>query len=239
MIAKEHKRTAQGEVMPKIEHSLRADSLYRSPGEFSESIKRGCITLRSPKRGSTKAGQRGDRRRTGGPRMNRLSDTVQHGRILFAAPHWAAGFCSLNVHADNRNNSDMRCFYVRDKPSCAQIMMGRGREAFAPAGFMYASLQTLLRLITPFCSGLMRFNEPVHEAATMVATPTPLHPEFTQTHRLIFTFLIASVRTCRLAELRHIRTVSAVADTEAQARSVLVGLPLVFLSRTPCKGVAA
>lgn len=54
-----------------------------------------------------------------------------------------------------------------------------------------------------------------------------------------FTFLIAS-SACRLADLRRIRTVTAVADTEAQARAALAGLPLVFLSRTPSnKGAAA
>ena len=50
--------------------------------------------------------------------------------------------------------------------------------------------------------------------------------------QMIFTFLIAS-SACRLADLRRIRIVSAVADNEAQARAALAGLPLVFLSRTP------
>ncbi|HHQ4922376.1 TPA: hypothetical protein ACSP33_000007 [Aeromonas veronii] len=49
---------------------------------------------------------------------------------------------------------------------------------------------------------------------------------------MIFTFLIAS-SACRLADLRRIRTITAVADTEAQARIALAGLPLVFMSRTP------
>ncbi|MGN5224225.1 hypothetical protein [Aeromonas veronii] len=49
---------------------------------------------------------------------------------------------------------------------------------------------------------------------------------------MIFTFLIAS-SACRVADLRRIRTISAVADSEAQARIALAGLPLVFLSRTP------
>lgn len=53
-----------------------------------------------------------------------------------------------------------------------------------------------------------------------------------------FTFLIAS-SACRLADLRHISTVSAVAHTEAQARAALAGLPLVFLSRTPTGRAAA
>ena len=51
-------------------------------------------------------------------------------------------------------------------------------------------------------------------------------------HTMIFTFLIAP-SACRLADLRRIRTITAVADTEAQARIALAGLPLVFMSRTP------
>ncbi len=62
-----------------------------------------------------------------------------------------------------------------------------------------------------------------------------LHVGITQ---MIFTFLIAS-SACRLADLRRIRIVSAVADTEAQARAALAGLPLVFLSRTPSGRAAA
>ena len=62
-----------------------------------------------------------------------------------------------------------------------------------------------------------------------------LHVGITQ---MIFTFLIAS-SACRLADLRRIRIVSAVADNEAQARAALAGLPLVFLSRTPTGRAAA
>ena len=60
----------------------------------------------------------------------------------------------------------------------------------------------------------------------------------TPTTSKIFTFLIAS-SACRLADLRHISIVSAVADTEAQARAALAGLPLVFVSRRPSGEVAA
>ncbi|MGE6133976.1 host cell division inhibitor Icd-like protein [Aeromonas salmonicida] len=42
-----------------------------------------------------------------------------------------------------------------------------------------------------------------------------------------------------MAELPRIRTVSTTAHTEDEARAHLPGLPLVFLSRTPSKGVAA
>ena len=57
-------------------------------------------------------------------------------------------------------------------------------------------------------------------------------------HTVTFTFLIAP-SACRLADLRRIRIVSALADTEAQARIALAGLPLVFLSRTPTGRAAA
>ena len=57
-------------------------------------------------------------------------------------------------------------------------------------------------------------------------------------HTVTFTFLIAP-SACRLADLRRIRTITAVADTEAQARIALAGLPLVFLSRTPTGRAAA
>jgi len=56
---------------------------------------------------------------------------------------------------------------------------------------------------------------------------------------MIYTFLIQHSRACRLADLRRIRTISAVAESEAQARIALAGLPLVFLSRTPIGRVAA
>ncbi len=56
---------------------------------------------------------------------------------------------------------------------------------------------------------------------------------------MIYTFLIPHSRTCRLADLRRIRTVSTTAHTEAQARIALAGLPLVFLSRTPTGRAAA
>lgn len=69
------------------------------------------------------------------------------------------------------------------------------------------------------------------EAAVMATAPTPATSK-------VFTFLIAS-SACRLADLRRIRTVTAVADTEAQARAALAGLPLVFVSRRPSGEVAA
>jgi len=70
------------------------------------------------------------------------------------------------------------------------------------------------------------------EAAIMATVPTPALPK-------IFTFLIQRPRACRLAELRRIRTISIIANTETQARANLPGLSLVFMSRTPSMGVVA
>ena len=77
-----------------------------------------------------------------------------------------------------------------------------------------------------------RENLTTLEAAIMATVPTPALPK-------IFTFLIQRPRVCRLAELRRIRTIAIIANTEAQARANLPGLSLVFMSRTPSKGVAA
>lgn len=66
----------------------------------------------------------------------------------------------------------------------------------------------------------------------MATVPTPALPK-------IFTFLILRSSACRLAELRRVRTISVIANTERQARANLPGLSLVFMSRTPSMGVAA
>lgn len=69
--------------------------------------------------------------------------------------HMATGFSSLNTTADSRLHSDMRFFCVR-KPTHTRIMAGRNGGAFALAGSCSASLLTLLRLATPFSSGVAR-----------------------------------------------------------------------------------
>lgn len=139
-----------------------------------------------------------------------------------------AGFDSLNIHADNRTQSVMRYFYVRNKPSCAQIMVGRSGGALRLAGFVYTSLSTLLRLTTPFDSGLVRLSNLIHEAAAMVATPTPLHPEFT------FHFL--AVRRSDLNDTPHRETITA--PDELTARRLLVrDFVLLFAGRVPAQGV--
>ena len=55
---------------------------------------------------------------------------------------------------------------------------------------------------------------------------------------MIYTFLIATNRG-RIADFQRIRTISAFAKSETEARQHLSGLPLVFLSRSPAQEVAA
>ncbi|MFB0974582.1 MAG: hypothetical protein QMB71_00435 [Tolumonas sp.] len=54
---------------------------------------------------------------------------------------------------------------------------------------------------------------------------------------MVYTFLIAATRG-RIADVQRIRTISAVANTETEARARLTGLPLIFMSRTPAQGGA-
>lgn len=51
---------------------------------------------------------------------------------------------------------------------------------------------------------------------------------------MIYTFLIAPPGR-KLADLYRIRTVSAYGSTEAEARTHLAGLPLVFAGRRPAR----
>ena len=55
---------------------------------------------------------------------------------------------------------------------------------------------------------------------------------------MIYTFLIATNRG-RIADFQRIRTISAFANSETEARQRLDGLPLIFLSRSPAKEVTA
>ena len=55
---------------------------------------------------------------------------------------------------------------------------------------------------------------------------------------MIYTFLITANRG-RIADIQRIRTISAFAKSETEARQRLAGLPLVFMSRSPAQEVAA
>lgn len=118
--------------------------------------------------------------------------------------------------------------------SAYRVMAARARAlqgALDPKVSSYANLvRAVTRRLASICGS---DNLLTLEAAIMATVPTPALPK-------IFTFLIQRPRTCRLAELRRIRTITIIANTEAQARANLPGLSLVFMSRTPTsKGVAA
>ncbi|MGE6209053.1 MULTISPECIES: ash family protein [Aeromonas] len=114
------------------------------------------------------------------------------------------------------------------------VMAVRARASKGALGSVVTSYANLVRAATSWrlASSGGRENLTTTEAAIMATVPTPALPK-------IFTFLIQRPRACRLAELRRIRTIAIIANTEAQARANLPGLSLVFMSRTPSKGVAA
>ncbi len=114
------------------------------------------------------------------------------------------------------------------------VMAVRARASKGALGSVVTSYANLVRAATSWrlASSGGRENLTTTEAAIMATVPTPALPK-------IFTFLIQRPRTCRQAELRRIRTITIIANTEAQARANLPGLSLVFMSRTPSKGVAA
>lgn len=63
----------------------------------------------------------------------------------------------------------------------------------------------------------------------MTTTPTQA-----VTTAMIYTFIVAGgVRA--LSDFKRIRTVSTYAQSEQEARHALLGLPLVFVCRTPVK----
>lgn len=152
------------------------------------------------------------------------------GRYSLSVIHMMTGFSSLNTNADSRNHSVMRSFCVRSKPitpSNARIMVGRGGEAFAPAGFIRAGLLTLPRPATLFSSG-EQVVKPTNEAATMATIPTPLHPEYT------FHFL--AVRRSDLNDRPHRESVTA--PDERTARRLLArDFVLLFAGRVPAQEV--
>ena len=66
----------------------------------------------------------------------------------------------------------------------------------------------------------------------------PLAKNDQWTLQMIYTFLITANRG-RIADFQRIRTISAFANSETEARQRLSGLPLIFLSRSPAQEVAA
>ena len=75
-------------------------------------------------------------------------------------------------------------------------------------------------------------------SGTVLRLPDPPCRIQTRNHPMIYTFCVTRSRG-PIAALPAIRTVSVYATSEAQARTQLAGLPLVFLSRSPAREVAA
>ncbi|MGY3857704.1 ash family protein [Aeromonas intestinalis] len=113
------------------------------------------------------------------------------------------------------------------------VMAVRARASKGALGSFFTSYANLVRAATRRLASSCGSNKLLKkEAAIMATVPTPALPK-------IFTFLIQRPSACRLAELRRIRTISVIANTEHQARANLPGLSLVFMSRTPSMGVVA
>ncbi|MBE4020777.1 hypothetical protein HJ130_18110 [Vibrio parahaemolyticus] len=71
------------------------------------------------------------------------------------------------------------------------------------------------------------YIKPYSKAVTMTTTPSQAI-----TTAMIYTFIVAGgVRA--LFDFKRIRTISTYAQSEQKARHALLGLPLVFVSRTP------
>ena len=70
------------------------------------------------------------------------------------------------------------------------------------------------------------------------ATRSAFVPHTQRIIPMIYTFLIATNRG-RIADFQRIRTISAFAKSETEARQRLAGLPLIFVSRSPAQEVAA
>lgn len=172
-----------------------------------------------------------------------LYEDVRNGTILPATAKSAAG--RRNPELNSAPTHALAWFFVGARPPfswalltypvggpCCVMAARAGKPRGWPVSSGFAGIPTPARA-TAMSVGTLVGSENLSnsEAAIMATVPTHVTSK-------TFTFLIAS-SACRLADLPHIRTVSAVADTEAQARIALAGLPLVFLSRTPSGRTAA
>lgn len=79
---------------------------------------------------------------------------------------------------------------------------------------------------------------PLSFVALSCGYPIRLCTELQRTDSMIYTFCITRSRG-PIAALTAIRTISVYATNETEARTRLAGLPLVFLSRSPAREVAA
>ncbi|WP_349919784.1 ash family protein [Aeromonas veronii] len=172
-----------------------------------------------------------------------LSHNVQRSTIPLAAAKSAAG--RRNPDETIAPTHALAWFFVGARPPflgallaylvgrlCCVMVARAGQLRGWPVSIV-AGIPTPVRATTMSVGTLVGSEKlSTIEAAIMATVPTPALPK-------IFTFLIQRQRACRLAELRRIRTISVIANTEHQARANLPGLSLVFMSRTPSMGVAA
>ena len=172
-----------------------------------------------------------------------LSDSVRQGTILPATAKSVAG--RRNPELNSAPTHALAWFFVGTRSPllgallaylvgwvCCVMVARAGQLSGWPVSSGFAGISTPARATAMSVETLVGSEYlSTIEAAVMATIPTPVISKR-------FTFLIAS-SACRLADLRRIRTVTAVADTEAQARIALAGLPLVFLSRTPTGRAAA
>lgn len=116
-------------------------------------------------------------------------------------------------------------------PNYGGLVEGASAHRFLVYGKTNLDQSTTSRLVSA-CGGFKNLHK---EAVIMATTPTQA-----VTTAMIYTFIVAGgVRA--LSDIKRIRTVSLVAQSEPLARKQLSGLPLVFVSRTPNRsmGVSA
>lgn len=172
-----------------------------------------------------------------------LSDSVRQGTIRHATAKSVAG--RGNPELNSAPTHALAWFFVGTRSPllgallaylvggvCCVMVARAGQLSGWPVSSGFAGISTPARATAMSVETLVGSEYLSNsEAAIMATITTPVISKR-------FTFLIAS-SACRLADMRRIRTISTVADTEAQARIALAGLPLVFVSRRPSGEVAA
>ncbi|WP_366547648.1 host cell division inhibitor Icd-like protein [Salmonella enterica] len=151
---------------------------------------------------------------------NRLPVYVAGLYIPVAGVNPPAGFSSLTVNADNRDDSDMRFFYVRNTTH-APIMAGRSGGSVRARWFrLRQSANPRYALPPRLAARWQGSKKPVNEAVTMVnANPCP-YPLF------IWRFFSGQNST-------YLTTTAA---SEREARLQLPAVHLVFVARIRLEG---
>ena len=173
----------------------------------------------------------------------RLFDIVRQSKILHATAKSVAGRRNPRITKEP-THAPIAWFFVGVRSPFLWVLLAyllggpsgvMAVRAGQPRGWPGSFVSGFLPLfgLPPMSVGTPggRENLTTKEAAIMATVPTLAVSK-------TYTFLI-DPRSYRLAALRRICTISTVAHTEAEARTHLPGLPLVFLSRRPTGEVAA